>query len=146
MWHTHSWLWHGSGVPAKLPLTNAVSPPPLTNHPYHRHPMLQLQRQVAQLYQAGDYDDALRAAHDCVAASQRVFGNTHPVYASALNNLGAVQKVRRCPTVLAVTRCLFPLYRSLVRCASAHLAWLWPHVPACLPPGAGQAQRVCGVV
>ena len=70
----------------------------------------QLQRSVAQLYQAGDYEAALSAAQQCASATKGLFGDKHPVYASALNNLGAVQKVRpgtlpvRCVTPTPITR------------------------------------------
>lgn len=52
----------------------------------------QLQQQVHSLWKEGLVEDAKAAATACVTAVDALFGGKHPVFASAMNNLGLLHK------------------------------------------------------
>jgi tetratricopeptide (TPR) repeat protein len=54
--------------------------------------LVQIQTTVSQHYQRGDYSKALALSKDLFQQSQKHFGQDHPAVASALNNVGLMQK------------------------------------------------------
>lgn len=54
---------------------------------------LQLQDETRDLIEHGNFDIALETAHAVEGAVADHFGKEHPVYASAMNNLGLIYKV-----------------------------------------------------
>lgn len=50
------------------------------------------QTRVQELYQVGDYENALEAAQDHLSSTQDHFGRIHPATASAYNNTGLLNK------------------------------------------------------